>query len=221
VTTAGHAHSGGFYSPREEIVHAATHAVGVLLGVLGLVVLTALAAQRGDAWHVTGVAVYGGTMILLFLASTLYHGVTEPRLKHVLKQVDHAAIYFLIAGTYTPFCLVPLRGPWGWTLLGIVWALALIGAVVDVATRRRFKWISIAIYLGMGWLVVTATKPLLDAVDGRTLVWMLAGGAFYTGGVVFYLARRLPYHHAIWHVFVLGGGVCHWFAVYYGVIPPA
>lgn len=207
------AHRGGYYSTGEEIAHAVTHGIGCLLAVVGLVVLVVQAVQRGDTWGVVSSAIFGATLVLLYLASTLYHAITVPRAKAVLKRIDHAAIYLLIAGTYTPICLGPLRGPWGWSLFGVVWGLGLAGAITDVASGRRFKWLSITIYLLMGWLVMVALKPMLASLDTTTLVWMAAGGAFYTGGVGFYLARRMPWHHAVWHVFVLGGSACLWVAV--------
>jgi len=203
----------GAYSPAEELANAITHGVGVLLSLVGLTVLIGQALDAGQARAVFAVAVYGTTLVLLYLASTLYHAVNVPGAKRVLKRTDHAAIYLLIAGTYTPFCLGPLQGPWGWSLLAVVWGLGLVGALTDVLSGRRFRWLSLAIYLLMGWLVVTAVRPLLASVDRTTLAWLVAGGLAYTGGVGFYVARRLPWHHAIWHVFVLAGSVCHWFAV--------
>jgi hemolysin III len=206
-------HAGGYYSTAEEVAHATTHGLGCLLSVAGLVVLVRQAAARGETWDVVGAAIFGATLVLLYLASTLYHAVTAPRAKAVLKRIDHAAIYLLIAGTYTPICLGPLRGPWGWSLFGVVWSLGLAGAVLDVTTARRFKWLSITIYLLMGWLVVTALRPMLSSLDPTTLGWIGAGGAFYTGGVLFYLWKRLPWHHAIWHVCVLLGSAAHWVAI--------
>ncbi len=206
-------HRGGYYSLAEEIAHSVTHGIGCLLSIAGLVVLVVESVGRGDVWGVVGSSIFGATLVLLYLASTLYHAITAPRAKHVLMQIDHAAIYLLIAGSYTPLCLGPLRGPWGWSLMGVVWCLGLAGAILDVATARRFKWLSITIYLLMGWLMVTALRPMLAHVDHTSLLWIAAGGAFYTGGVGFYLWRRLPWHHAVWHVFVLGGSACHWIAV--------
>ena len=208
-----HPHAGGYYSTAEEAVHAATHGLGCLLSAVGLAVLVRQAAARGETWDLVGAAIFGATLVLLYLASTLYHAVTAPRAKRVLKRIDHAAIYLLIAGTYTPLCLGPLRGPWGWSLFGVVWGLGVAGAVLDVATARRFKWLSITVYLLMGWLAVTALRPLLASLDGITLAWIGVGGFFYTGGVAFYLWKRLPWHHAIWHVFVLLGSAAHWVAI--------
>jgi len=206
-------HAGGYYSTGEEIAHAVTHGIGCLLSVAGLVILVMQAIARGDTWGVVSCSIFGATLVMLYLASTLYHAITAPQAKRVLNRIDHAAIYLLIAGSYTPFCLGPLRGPWGWSLFGVVWGLGLVGAITDVASGRRFKWLSITIYLLMGWLVMTALKPMLAHLDHKALIWLGIGGAFYTGGVGFYLAKRMPWHHAIWHVFVLAGSACTWFAV--------
>lgn len=208
-------HAGGYYSTSEEIAHAVTHGIGCLLSVAGLVILVMEAARREDTWDVVSGAVFGSTLVMLYLASTVYHAITHDRAKMVLKRIDHAAIYLLIAGSYTPICLGPLRGPWGWSLFGVVWGLGLAGAITDVATGRRFKWLSLGVYLLMGWLGVTALQPMLANLEPKSLIWLGSGGLFYTGGVAFYLWKRLPWHHAIWHVFVLGGSACHWVAVYH------
>ncbi len=213
MTTDRRPHRGGYYSAAEEIAHAVTHGIGCLLAIAGLVVLVVQASRRDETWDVVGAAIFGATLVALYLASTLYHAVTAPRAKAILQRMDHAAIYLLIAGTYTPLCLGPLRGPWGWSLFGVVWGLGLGGAILDVATSRRFRWLSLVLYLLMGWLALTAIRPMLDTFDRATLLWIAAGGVCYTGGVAFYVWRRLPWHHAIWHVFVLGGSACHWIAV--------
>jgi len=213
MTTDNVPHSGGYYSPGEEIAHAVTHGLGCLASIAGLVILVVQAVDRGETMDVVSSAIFGATLVLLYLASTLYHALTNPRAKAIFKRIDHAAIYLLIAGTYTPICLGPLRGGWGWSLFGVVWGLGIAGAVTDVTTGRRFKWLSILVYLVMGWLVVMALKPMLESMDRTTLIWMGAGGFFYTGGVGFYLAKRMPWHHAIWHVFVVLGSACHWVAV--------
>lgn len=207
------------YSPAEEIAHAVTHGIGVLLSIAGLVVLVAFASLNGDAWHITSCAIYGATLILLYTASTLYHGIPNPRAKKVLQRLDHAAIFLLIAGTYTPFTLVNLRGGWGWTLFGMVWAITIFGMVLELTARRRYKRLSIALYLGLGWLVVVAVKPMLAAVDTAGLLLLLAGGLSYSLGVIFYVWKRLAYHHAVWHVFVLTGSILHFFAVLFYVVP--
>ena len=207
------------YTVGEEIAHSITHGLGLLLSVVACSVMVILAAQRGTVWHITGVAVFGASLIVLYAASTLYHALTHTKAKRIFKFLDYSAIYLLIAGTYTPFTLVTLRGGWGWTLFGVAWGLAIAGAVVEVVTRRRYKWVSMGFYLGMGWLIVVAIKPLLSGLDTRGLVMLGIGGICYTGGAILYALGRFKYHHAIWHVLVLGGSFCHFLAVMYSVIP--
>jgi hemolysin III len=207
------------YTTGEEIAHAVTHGLGLLLSVAACSILVVLAAQRGTVWHITGAAVFGASLIVLYAASTLYHALTHKKAKRVFRFLDYSAIYLLIAGTYTPFTLVTLRGGWGWTLFGVAWALAIAGAVLEVATRRRYKWISMAFYLGMGWLIIIAVKPLLAALDTRGLVLLGLGGVAYTGGAALYALGKFRYHHAVWHVLVLVGSFCHFLAVLYSVIP--
>ncbi len=209
------------YSVAEEIAHAITHGVGLLLSIAGLVILVVFASWRGDAWHIVSVSIYGATLVLLYTASTFYHALTRPGAKGVFRILDHAAIYLLIAGTYTPFTLVNLRGGWGWTLFGLVWGLAALGVVLEATARQRFRILSIVLYLGLGWLAAIAVKPLLHSVESRGIVLLVAGGLAYTGGVAFYGWRRLRYHHAVWHLFVLVGSLFHFFAVLFYVIPPA
>jgi len=208
--------SGGIST--EEIVNSLSHGIGLLLSVAGFVVLLLLAIRYGTAWHVVGCAIYGSTLICLYLASTLYHGIPSPRLKRALRIVDHSAIYLLIAGTYTPFLLVNLRGGWGWSLLGIVWGCAMAGIVCKFWFVDHFKVLSTVLYLAMGWLVVIAARPLVTHVSAVGLRWLVAGGVMYTVGVVFYASRKIPYGHAVWHVFVMAGSVCHYLAVLYAVI---
>lgn len=207
------------YTLREEIAHAVTHGIGAALCVAGLVLLVVAAAQRGDAWHVTSTAIYGATLVLLYTASTLYHGLTGERAKRVLQKFDHAAIFLLIAGTYTPFTLVTLRGPWGWSLFGVIWGLALIGVVFKFFYAGQRDILSTVLYIAMGWLALVAFKPLVAALPAGGLSWLVAGGVCYTVGALFYLWHRLPYHHAVWHVWVLGGSVCHWITIYSYVVP--
>lgn len=209
------------YTPREELANAITHGCGAALSVAGLALLVTFAALRGDAWHVVSAAVFGTTLVLLYTASTLYHAFRDADTKRLLRKLDHAGIFLLIAGTYTPFLLVSLRGPWGWSLFGVVWGLGLAGIVLKFWLAGRFRLVSTLIYLGMGWLVVLAVRPMLEAVPPGGLWLLLAGGLSYTGGAVFYLWRRLPYHHAVWHVFVLAGSACHWTAVFGYVVPGA
>lgn len=201
------------YSRGEEIANSLTHGVGVLLSIAGLAVLVTLTALRADAWAVTAGAIFGASMVLLYASSTLYHSLRAPRLKHVVRVVDHVAIFYLIAGTYTPFMLVNLRGPWGWSLFGVVWALAVAGTALKIFFTGRFRVLSTLVYLFMGWLVIVAIKPLMEALPRGSLVMLISGGLAYSLGTVFYLWKRLPYHHAVWHMFVLAGSVCHFFAV--------
>lgn len=203
----------------EELANSLTHGIGLALSLAGLAMLVILASLKGTAWHIVSCSVYGSTLVLLYAASTLYHSLRAPRVKQILRVVDHAAIYLLIAGTYTPFTLVNLRGSWGWTLFGVVWGLALLGIVSKVFFADRFRIVSTAVYLIMGWLVVIALKPLLALVPSGGILWLLAGGLAYTFGVVFYVWPRVPYGHAIWHLFVLAGSFCHYLAVLLYVIP--
>lgn len=207
------------YSLGEEIANGVIHGIGVVLAVAALGVLWAFASLRGTAWHVVGCSVFGATLILLYTASTLYHSVPSPRAKSVLRVIDHCAIFLLIAGTYTPFTLVNLRGPWGWSLLGVIWGLALAGILLRATVSHARKRSFLALYLAMGWAVVVAIEPLIESVAPGGIALLVAGGLAYTAGVVFYRWRSLPYHHAIWHAFVLAGSVLHFFAVLLYVIP--
>lgn len=207
------------YSMGEEIAHSVTHGIGAALSIAGLTVLVTLAALHGNAWHIVSCAVFGATLVFLYTASTLYHSITHKGAKKVLRVFDHSAIFLLIAGTYTPFTLVTLRGGWGWTLFVIVWGLALVGIVYKITARRRFRLLSVLLYLGMGWLVLVAIKPMVMNVPLPGMLLLLAGGLCYTFGVIFFLWRRLPYSHAVWHLFVLAGSICHFFAVLLYVIP--
>jgi hemolysin III len=209
------------YTLGEEIAHAVTHGLGLLLSIGALAVLVVGASVRGDAWHVVGCAVFGATLVLLYAASTLYHSIHHQRAKRVLRRLDWAAIFLLIAGTYTPFTLVSLRGGWGWTLLALVWGLAILGIVLQVTFPARVRRLSIGIYLAMGWLVVIALEPLVHSLHPEGLMLLILGGLAYTLGLAFYGWRRLPYNHAVWHVFVLAGSACHFSCVLGYVIPSA
>lgn len=203
----------------EEVMNAVTHGIGTLLAVAGLVLLTVLAYLHGDIWHIVSFSIYGTTLVLLYLASTLYHSFTNERVKRVFKILDHSAIYLLIAGTYTPFTLVPLHGVLGWTVFGVVWGLAVIGIIFKVFFTGRFKLVSTICYLGMGWFIVFAIKPLLATVPALGMSWLFVGGLFYSLGSIFYLWKKIPYNHAIWHLFVLAGSVSHFIAVFFYVLP--
>ncbi|MEI7769097.1 MAG: hemolysin III family protein [Chloroflexales bacterium] len=197
----------------EIIANAVTHGIGTALAIAGLAILVAFASIRGDVWHIVSVSIYGATLIFLYLFSTLYHSVLGPRVSQVLRVFDHAAIFLLIAGTYTPFTLVTLRGPLGWALFGIVWGMALFGVCFQTTLLRRHAAISLGLYIGMGWAVVVAARPLMEALSLPGVILLAAGGLSYTFGVIFYIWHRLPYHHAIWHLFVLAGSILHFLAI--------
>ncbi len=207
------------YTLGEELANSLTHGIGAALSVTGLVVLVVLAALHGDPWRVVSSAIYGGTLVILYLASTLYHGVQHPRIKGVLQIIDHTTIYLLIAGTYTPFLLVSLRGAWGWTLLGVIWGLAMLGVVFQSLFVRRQGRLSILTYILMGWLCVIALREMLVSIPSGGLIWLAVGGVLYTTGVIFYVWHKLPFNHAIWHLFVLAGSVSHFFAILFYVLP--
>jgi hemolysin III len=198
---------------REEIANSVSHGIGLVLAIAALPVLLLSAMRVGSIHFMFGVSVFGGTMILLYLASTLYHSLTHTGAKRFFRLFDHSAIFLLIAGTYTPFTLGVLRGPWGWTLLTAVWVLALVGITMKALVGTRHSWISIVLYLSMGWLAVVAIKPILLLVPLPGILWILAGGIAYTGGLAFFAAPRLRYAHFIWHLFVITGTTCHFFAV--------
>jgi hemolysin III len=207
------------YTAAEEIAHAATHGLGLLLACAALPLLIAQAGRRGDAWHVISTAIYGATLVLVYAASTGYHASVSSRTREFFRILDNVAIFLFIAGTYTPFTLVNLRGAWGWTLFGVVWGIALAGVAIESISRPRVRIVSLVLYLAMGWLVVVAAKPLLQAVEPGGLVLLVTGGLAYTGGVVFYAWHRLPFHHAVWHVSVLVGSALHFLAVLFYVLP--
>ena len=204
---------------REELASALTHGVGAIAALAAGSVLITLAALWGDGWQLGAAIVFGTCLLLLYLASTLYHSFQQPAIKGRLKVFDHCAIYLLIAGTYTPFTLIGLRGTLGWSLFAAIWTLAIAGVVFKLFFTGRFKLLSTAIYVAMGWLVVVAIKPVMAALDGWTLGWLLAGGLFYTLGTVFYHRESIRYSHAIWHLFCIAGSVCHYVAVMAQVLP--
>lgn len=238
-------------SSREELANSLTHGLGVLLSIAGLVVMVVFAALHGTARDVVGAAIFGSTLILLYLMSTLYHAFRGPRVKLVFKVFDHSAIFLLIAGTYTPFCLSALgriSPGWGWTVFGLVWGLAVLGITfkgvfygriakaalspapldhlhtppvqpVDPGFVRRMGWISTGIYLLMGWIIIIAAAPLARSLPAHGLYWLFGGGLFYSVGAGIYSLEKLPYHHALWHLFVVAGSACHVFAVLFHVIP--
>ncbi|MHB8769518.1 MAG: PAQR family membrane homeostasis protein TrhA [Syntrophales bacterium] len=197
------------YTRTEEIFHSITHGIGAALAVAGLVVLVVLAAQRGDTWCIVSFSIYGGALTLLYLASTLYHSFQDERLKRFFRHFDHLSIFLLIAGTYTPVTLISLRGVWGWTLFALIWGFAAAGIVYELLFLGRYKWVSVTIYLAMGWLAVVAVKPMLTMLPRGLFWWLLAGGLCYTAGVLFYVRKEMRYHHVLWHLFVLFGSACH------------
>lgn len=207
------------YSVAEEIAHTVTHGIGALLSIAGLAVLVVYASLHGDAWHVVSSSIYGATLIILYSASSLYHGVSHARAKSILQRFDHAAIYLLIAGTYTPFLLVSLRGVWGWSLFGVIWSIALFGVVTEFIDAQRFKKMSLWLYLGLGWIVVLAINPMLQNVAPGGLILLLLGGLSYSLGVIFYVREQMAFSHAIWHLFVLAGSTFHFFSILFYVIP--
>jgi len=200
-----------------ERLNSITHLVGTALALAGLVVLVVVAARQGDPWKIVSFSLYGATLFLLYGASTLYHSL-RGRAKTIFRRLDHLAIYLLIAGTYTPFMLVTLRGGWGWSLFGVVWGLAILGMALEFLPRRRARVLPVVIYFLMGWLVLVALGPLWNALPFMGLVWLFAGGLFYTVGAVFYgLDAKLRHAHGIWHLFVLAGSASHYFAILYYV----
>jgi hemolysin III len=207
------------YSLGEEIANSITHGIGIVLAIAALAVLTSFAGIYGNIWHIVSVSVYGTTLILLYTVSTLYHSIQKSHIKNVLQALDHSAIYLLIAGTYTPFTLVNLRGPWGWGLFGIIWGFAVLGVVFQMTRMRHWRALSLGFYVGMGWVVVVAIKPLILSVEAGGIIFLLLGGVAYTGGILFYRWKKLKYHHAIWHLFVLAGSILHFFSVLLYVVP--
>ena len=207
------------YTVREEIWSSLIHGIGIALSLAGLIVLVTLAAQNGNVWVVVSTAIFGVSMVVLYTASTLYHAISTPEIKLKLKKFDHISIYYLIAGTYTPFMLVNMRGSVGWTVFGIIWGLALIGTVLKLCTQSSgTKAWSIGLYLLMGWLVVFASKQLAARLPDIGLTFLVLGGLFYTLGIFFYVWKSRQYTHAVWHFFVLSGTVMHFFAVLYSCV---
>ena len=207
------------YSLREEIASSVTHGIGILLSLAALITMLIYAARYGTVWHIIGATVFGCGLIIAYTSSTLYHSFQKVKVKAVFRTLDHVSIFILIAATYTPLALVNLRGPWGWSIFGVVWGLALFGIIVECSPLRRFRLASVMLYLGMGWIVIAALKPMLAMVETGGLILLLAGGLAYTIGCIFYAWRRLPYNHAIWHLFVLAGSACHFFAILFYVLP--
>ena len=207
------------YAFGDEFASSLLHGLGIVLSIGGLAVLVTFAALRGDARAVVASAVYGVTLILLYTASTLYHAIPNVTAKPLLRTLDHIAIYLLIAGTYTPFTLLALPGAWGWSLFGAIWALAIAGSALELGLLKRSRKLAVLLYVAMGWVGMIAFKPLSAHLETGGMALLIAGGVAYTAGVPFYLARRMPYHHTVWHFFVLAGSVLHYLAVLLYVIP--
>jgi hemolysin III len=209
------------YTAHEEFANCLTHGCGVVLSLCGAVALLLSAHASAAPYALVSCAIYALTLVLLYVASTLYHSRAWPEAKMLLQTLDHIAIFLLIAGTYTPFVLITLHGAWGWTLFGIIWTLALLGVIFELTSLRRFRRVQITLYIAMGWIGLIAIGPLVAALPRAGLWLLFGGGAVYTLGVVFYRMRHLRYHHALWHLFVLGGSVLQYFAVLRYVLPGA
>lgn len=208
-----------FYTPLEERLNIASHAMGLVLSLLGLVLLLLRAIPYGNALNTVSVAIYGASMIALYAASTAYHSSTKPDIRRRLRVVDHASIYVLISGTYTPFMLITLKGAIGWTLFAITWGMALTGITLKLFFTGRFNLLSTLMYVFMGWLIIFAIKPMIAAMPPGGMTWLVAGGLAYTFGALLYAIKSIPYNHAIFHLFVLAGSICHFIAVYEYVLP--
>jgi hemolysin III len=209
------------YSSAEEVANALTHGLGFLLALAGLVLITTYSALYGNVWHIVSSIIFASSMVLLYGVSTFYHSVSNIKVKKILQQLDHTAIFLLIAGSYTPFTLVTLQGTVGWVLLSSVWLLALVGVIFQYSILKKYEKIRIALYLLMGWLIIFAIQPLSESLATGGLVLLVLGGLSYSVGVIFYLWDKLKFNHAIWHSFVLAGTAFHFFAVFIYVIPHA
>ncbi len=208
-----------FYTESEELANRITTGVGAVASLVGLVVLLVVAGRLGDPWRIVSCSIFGGSLVVSYTISTLYHTVRSPRTRYLFRILDHVMIYVLIAGTYTPFTLVSLQGAWGWSLFGTVWGLAVAGAVFKAFMTHRLRILGPVFYIAMGWVALVAIDPLVEAISESGVRWLFAGGIVYTSGIVFYAWDRIPYNHAIWHVFVLGGSLCHYLAVWWYVLP--
>jgi hemolysin III len=208
-----------YYSPLEEKINIISHAIGGILSIVALVLLVTRANQYGDIWHIISFSIFGASLIILFAASTLYHSAKKSELRFRFKIIDHASIYVLIAGTYTPFTLVILNGKIGWVIFGISWGLALTGIILKLFFTGKYKFISTMMYVLMGWVIVFAIEPLINNLPLKGLLWLFAGGISYTIGAVFYTIKKIKFNHAIFHIFVLIGSICHFMSVLFYVLP--
>jgi len=205
------------YTLGEEISHSITHGIGAALSIAGLVISVVMAAGTGEVIKVVSFAIFGTSMIILYTASTLYHAFTHEKVKNLFRYLDHTSIFVLIAGTYTPIALLLLKGAWGWTLFGLAWGLAILGILYQMLFLNKYKWISISLYLGMGWVAIIAIEPLIELMPFGLFMWILGGGLFYTLGTIFYL-KEIKYFHFIWHLFVISGTVCHFFGLIFYLV---
>ncbi len=208
-----------YYSPKEEKINIISHAFGIILSIISLVLLIIRAKLHGDALHVVSFGIFGVSLIVLYTASTLYHSAKEPKLRKRLRIFDHSAIYVIIAGTYTPFTLITLNGTIGWSLFGVAWGLALVGIVLKLFFTGRYKIISTSMYVFMGWLIIFAIKPLAANLSSDGLFWLVLGGLSYTIGAILYSIKKIKFNHAIFHILVLVGSGCHFLSVYFYVLP--
>ena len=199
----------------EEIFNSITHGIGTLLSIAALVILVVIASVKGNAWHIVSFSVFGTTLVLLYLSSTLYHSFTKEKIKNLFARFDHAAIFLLIAGTYTPLLLTVIRGTLGWVLFGIIWGVAITGVVVRSIYLTKFRKLMVGVYVAMGWMFIFAVIPLINNLSGTSLTFLFLGGGFYSLGVIFYVWRNLKYGHGIWHLFVLAGSIMHFFSIIY------
>ncbi|MGA1793722.1 MAG: PAQR family membrane homeostasis protein TrhA [Thermoplasmatota archaeon] len=212
-------HSTGNYSRKEEIANSVTHGIGWALSIGALVLLVVLSSLTGNAWLIVSCTIFGTGLVLLYTNSTLYHAIQARRAKKVFKVLDHSAIFFLIAATYTPYTLIILRGTWGWVLFGLVWGGFILGSLMKVFFAGRFKWLSVAIYISLGWCILLAMKPLIENMELPGILLLAGGGAAYSIGALIYARKTLRYSHAVWHLYVMVGSALHFFSVIYYVIP--
>ncbi len=207
------------YTRAEEIANSITHGIGAGLSIAGLSLLVVLASMHGDVWRIVSFSIYGTTLVILYLASSIYHGLPASKAKNIFQIIDHVSIYLLIAGTYTPLMLVNLKGGWGWSIFGVIWGLALLGITLKTIFLNRFEKLSVIIYVIMGWICIIALKEMLIKISLPGLIWLGTGGILYTSGIALYVWKSLPYNHAIWHLFVIAGSICHYFTILLYILP--
>lgn len=206
------------FTKKEEVIHAITHGIGIILSIAGLILLIVFSSIDGNPWKIVSVTVFGTTMLLMYLSSTIVHSLPTGKWKDVFQIFDHSSIYLFIAGTYTPFLLVHLRSTVGWILFGVIWGIALIGIIFKIFFVKRFLILSTIFYILMGWLIVIVWKPLTASMHGNGILLLIIGGLTYTIGAIFFICRKIPYHHVIWHIFVILGSIFHFLAIFYYVI---